>query len=422
MTSDDYMQILTPLKIAYKAIKIHKVRSSLTVLGLMIGVVSIIVVINLGNGINGFILNTVQVFGTDYLEVEIKVPSTSSTGSENAMGQAQGISITTLTLDDAEAITKHPNIKGYYAGIIGQNIASFERENKTSMLWGVTPSFFDLYSAKVEFGRAFDKEENNSQARVAVIGYEMAKNFFGNAEEAIGNRIKIGSKSFRVIGVMEEQGSMFFMDFDNTTYMPVKTLQKQILGVSHIQFIITYMHDLSQADATAEDVVGIMRDQHNITDPNKEDFSVITMEQAMKMVDSITDGITLLLAALAAISLLVGGVGIMNIMYVSVAERTYEIGLRKAIGATSSNIMWQFLWEAVFLTVAGGVIGIIIGEILSLGAMYGANYAGLDWGYTFSSFGIFLGVGFSSITGLIFGIYPAKKAAKMEPVDALRAQ
>ena len=416
------MQILTPLKIAYKAIKIHKVRSGLTVLGLMIGVVSIIVVINLGNGINGFILNTVEVFGTDYLEVEIKVPSTSATGSENATSQAQGISITTLTLDDADAILKHPNITDYYAGILGQDIVGFENENKTSMLWGVTPSFFDLFNGKIEFGRAYDEDENNSQSKVVVVGHALAIKLFGEPINAIGSRIKVGSKSFRVVGVMEEQGSTMFMDLDNSTFVPVKTMQKQILGVDHIQFIITYMKNTTQAEATAEDVIAIMRDEHEITDPNKDDFAVTTMEEAMGMVDSITGGITLLLAAIAAISLLVGGVGIMNIMYVSVAERTYEIGLRKSLGATKSNILYQFLWEAVFLTVLGGIIGIIIGELVSLIAMYGANYSGLNWGYTFSSFGIFLGVGFSSATGLIFGIYPAKKAAELEPVDALRAQ
>ena len=415
------MQILTPLKIAYKAISIHKVRSSLTVLGLLVGVISIIVVINLGTGIKGFILNSVEVFGTDYLEVEIKVPSTSKSGSENAMGMAQGISVTTLKLEDAEAIAKHPNITDYYVGILGQDIASFGSENKTSMLWGVSPSFFDLFNADIELGRAFDETENNSQSSVAIIGHALAEKFFGE-DKAIGNRIKIGKKSFRVIGVIEEQGSTFFMDLDNATFMPVKTLQKQILGVDHIQFVIAYMKDTSQAKSTAVDITNIMRDQHNITDPNKDDFAVTTMEEAMEMVGAITGGITLLLAAIAAISLLVGGVGIMNIMYVSVAERTYEIGLRKAVGATNSNILWQFLWEAVFLTITGGIIGIIIGELISLTAMYGANSSGLDWGYSFSVGGIILAVSFASLTGLIFGIYPAKKASEMEPVDALIAQ
>jgi len=387
-----------------------------------VGVVSIIIVINLGGGIKGFILNEVSVFGSDYLEVEIKVPSTSKGGSENAIGMAQGISVTTLTLDDAEAVAKHPNITNYYAGILGQDIVTFEGENKTSMLWGVTPSFFDLYDADVEFGRAFDDAENKSQSRVVIIGYELAKKFFDEPQDAVGNRIKVGNKSFRVVGVLEQQGSTFFMDMDNATFMPVKTIQKQVLGVNHIQFLIAFLKDTSQAEITARDVTDIMRSQHDITDPNKDDFAVTTMEEAMGMIDTITGGITLLLAAIAGISLLVGGVGIMNIMYVSVAERTYEIGLRKSIGATNSNIMYQFLWEAVFLTVLGGIIGIAIGELISLGAMYGANAAGLNWGYSFSTGGVILGVAFSSATGLIFGLYPAKKAADMQPVDALREQ
>jgi putative ABC transport system permease protein len=387
----------------------------------MIGVVSIIIVINLGGGIQGFIENQVAVFGSDYIDIEVKVPSTSKTSSENAIGLAQGISVTTLTLDDAEAIKKHPNIKDYYAGILGQDIASSGGENKTSMLWGVTPSFFDLYSGDIELGRGFDGSEDSSQARVAVIGSALAEKFFGESD-ALGNRIKIGNKTFRVIGVMEEQGSTFFLDMDNAIFMPITTLQKQVMGISHIQFIIAYMHDTDAVDMTSLDLISIMREQHNITDPNKDDFAVTSEEEALEMVGTITNGITLLLAAIAAISLLVGGVGIMNVMYVSVAERTYEIGLRKSVGATNSNIMWQFLWEAVFLTVLGGIVGIIIGELISLGAMYVANVMGLDWGYNFSIGGVILGVGFAMVTGLIFGIYPAKKAASLEPVDALRAQ
>ncbi|MAG29091.1 hypothetical protein CL632_03030 [bacterium] len=415
------MQLLTPLKIAYTALKVHKLRSGLTVLGLMIGVVSIIIVINLGGGIQGFILNQLEVFGSDYIEVEIKVPSTSKTSTENAIGLAQGISMTTLTLDDAKALAKHPNIRDYYAGILGQDIVSRQGKNKTSMLWGITPSFFELYNGDIEFGRGFDASENASQARVAVIGNKLAERFFGDGG-AIANRIKIGNKTFKVIGVMEEQGNTFFLDMDNAVFMPVNTLQKQVLGVNHIQFIITYMRDTSQVEATAADLTAIMREQHNITDPNKEDFAVTSQEEALGIVGAITGGITLLLAAIAAISLLVGGVGIMNIMYVSVAERTYEIGLRKSIGATKSNILYQFLWEAVFLTILGGLVGIIIGELISLAAMYGANAAGLNWGYSFSIGGVILGVGFAMATGLIFGIYPAKKAADLEPVDSLRQQ
>jgi len=415
------MSILNPLKIAYKAIKLHKVRSGLTILGLMIGVVSIIIVINLGSGIKTFILNEVSVFGSDYVQIEVKVPSTSKNGSDNAMGMASGITITTLKFEDAKEIGKHPNIKDYYAGIVGQDIASRDGEHKTTMIWGVNASFFNLFNAKIEKGRPFDEGEDSSQDLVVVIGSELSKKLFGQ-EEAVGRKIKIGKKSFQVVGVMEKQGSTFFMDMDNATFMPAKTLQKKVMGVDHIQFITAYLKNPSKAKETASDIESIMRSQHKITDPNKDDFAVTTMEEAMGMIETITGGITLLLAAIAAISLLVGGVGIMNIMYVSVAERTYEIGLRKAIGATNSNILWQFIWEAILLTTLGGIIGVITGEALSATAMFAINKYGINWGYTFSNFGIFLGVGFSVATGLIFGIYPAKQASQMEPIEALQKQ
>ena len=411
----------TPLKTAYKSLKTHRARSILTVLGLVIGVASIIVVINMGKGIENLILKQVEVFGTDYVEVEVKVPSTSKTSADNAAGLAQGISITTLKIEDAQEVAKHPNITDYYVGIIGQGVATFERQSKTAMLWGTSGNFFDLFNANIEQGRAFTIEEDAGQARVIVLGYELKKKLFAD-NEAVGEKIKIGNKSFKVIGVMERQGGAMFFDMDSMAFLPVKTLQKQIMGIDNIQFFVAYLKDPSQAQETAADITEIMRDRHNISDPKKDDFAVTTMEEAMGILDTITGGITLLLLAIAAISLLVGGVGIMNIMYVSVTERTYEIGLRKAIGATGKNILWQFLWEALLLTLTGGFIGVILGEFFSLAAALAARYAGFDWGFSLSPIGLFLGVGFSMLVGLVFGIYPAKKAANMQPVEALRHQ
>jgi putative ABC transport system permease protein len=238
---------------------------------------------------------------------------------------------------------------------------------------------------------------------VAVLGQGIREDLFG-ASEAIGKRIKIGNKKFTVIGVMEEQGDAFFMDMDGIVFVPIRTIQKQVLGINHIQFITAYLHDPNQAAGTAEDLIAIMRDQHEITDPNKDDFSVTTSDEALEILGAITGGINLLLIAIAAISLLVGGVGIMNIMYVSVSERTYEIGLRKAIGATKRNILWQFLWEAIFLTFTGGLVGVALGTLLSLGGAFGAQAAGFDWQFSFSILGLVLAVGFSVLVGLIFGI------------------
>jgi putative ABC transport system permease protein len=192
------------------------------------------------------------------------------------------------------------------------------------------------------------------------------------------------------------------------------------MGVDYIQYIMTFPKDATRSAETAADIREIMRQQHNIIDVNKEDFAVTTAEEAMKMMNTVTGGITLLLMAIAGISLIVGGVGIMNIMYVSVSERTYEIGLRKAIGATSGNILWQFMWEAIFLTFTGGVVGVIFGMFLRFISSVIAKSAGFDWGFNFSVGGLFLAVGFSVAVGLIFGVRPARHAASLQPVEAMR--
>ena len=415
------MPLLSPLKLAYHALKLHKVRSALTVLGLLIGVMSIIVVMNLGQGLKGLILDYVKIFGSDYLQVETKVPSTGKNSSDNATNMAQGVTVTTLKLKDAEEVGKHPNVRGYYAGQMGQAVVAYGDTTKTSLLWGISNSFFNLSEAKVLEGREFIDDEDKSEARVAVIGATLKEKLFGS-DNALEQYIKIGQRNFRVVGVLERQGGSMFFDMDSIVFMPVRTLQKQILGIDYIQFFTVYLKDAAQAYATAADIEDILREEHKITDPKKDDFSVTTMDEAMDMLNTITGGITLLLSAIAAISLLVGGVGIMNIMYVSVTERTYEIGLRKAVGATNKNILWQFLWEAIFLTFLGGLIGVVLGTIFSFFGALAAASVGFNLGLNFSPVGFILGTGFSVLVGLIFGVYPARKAAQMDPVEALRQE
>ncbi len=407
------MQILMPLKIAYKAIKIHKVRAGLTVLGLLIGVMAIILVMNMGQGFENYLNSQMEMFGTDYLDIEPRVPKSAR------VSQANSGSITTLTIKDGEDVGQHPNIRDYYIMQMGQAVATYEDNDKAAMLFGLSAAGFDLYKPKVEYGRPFTDEEDKSLARVAVLGQDIKQDLFED-EDPIGKRMRIGKHNFRVIGIMEEQGQMGPMNMDDMIFVPVRTVQKLIMGSNHIQAIMAYLKDPSQADATAADVEGIIGDNHEITDPDKYDFEVMTTDEIMGIMDQITGAVNLLLMAIAGISLLVGGVGIMNIMYVSVSERTYEIGLRKALGATNSNILWQFLWEAVFLTFVGGLIGVILGTLMTFVSMIAASYAGFDFGNIIQPTGIILGVVFSVIVGLIFGIYPARKAANMEPVDALR--
>lgn len=408
--------LLMILQTAYKALTLHKVRSALTVLGLTIGIMAIILVMNMGQGFENYLMGQMDVFGKDYLDIEPRVPK------DSMASQASSNSITTLTIEDAEKVAEHPNIRDYYVGALGQKIVSYAGTNKNSMLYAISSAGFDLYGPKVEAGRPFTDEEDRSLARVAVLGTKIKEDLFGN-DDPINKRIKIGNQNFRVIGIMEEQGSMMgFFNMDEMIYVPIRTLQKVLMGTNHIQFIMAFMKDPSLSQQTAEDATLIVREQHEIDDPNKDDFEVMTTEEMMEVMDQITGGVNLLLFAVAAISLLVGGVGIMNIMYVSVSERTYEIGLRKAIGATKSKILWQFIWEAIFLTFLGGLVGVILGTLFTLVAMAAAKSFGFDFGNIIAPQGIIIAVSFSVLVGLIFGVYPARKAANMEPVEALRSE
>ncbi|MDD4607468.1 MAG: ABC transporter permease [Patescibacteria group bacterium] len=409
------MTLIRTIKISYQAIIAHKVRAALTVLGLTIGVLAIILVINLGQGFENYLAGQMEMFGTDYIDIEPRVPK------DSRVSQMNSSTITTLTMKDAEVVAEHPNIRDYYVGLLGQAVTSYQGKDKATMLFGISATGFDLYKPQIEQGRPFTDEEDKSLTRVAVIGRDIKEELFGQGD-AIGERIRIGKHNFQVIGVMEKQGAMGPMKMDEIIFVPVRTLQKLIMGVDHIQMILAYMYDTSQAETTAIELKQIIMEQHEITDENKADFEVMTSDQAMDILDQITGAVNLLLLAIAMISLLVGGVGIMNIMYVSVSERTYEIGLRKSVGATQSNILWQFLWEALFLTLIGGLIGVILGTGLTFLAGEIAIYMGFDLGNLIALQGIFIGIGFSLLVGLIFGIYPARKAAQLDPITALRKE
>ncbi len=415
------MKYREAVKIAVNALRVNRARAILTILGIVIGIAAVIVVISAGQSIEKFIFSEIDSFGSNILQTEVKVPNTKYESAENATSQVQGVVITTLTLEDREAINRLPNIDKSYAAFIGQEVAQWEGNVKNSLIFGSNAEVMEIDSAKVSKGRFFNKEEDDSLARVAVLGSKIKEKLFGNSE-AIGQNIKIRQLNFKVIGELESEGSSLFFDKDNVIYIPIQTGQKLLWGINHVTFITSHMIDPSLEDSTIADMEYLLRDRHDIkgNDPDKDDFAVSSLDDAKELLGTIIGGVSLLLIALASISLIVGGVGIMNIMYVSVAERTFEIGLRKSAGAKYKDIMRQFLTEAIVITAIGSVAGTILGIIINFLIYLVAQYQEFTWSWSLPPKALVIAIGFSMIIGLIFGIYPAKKAANLNPIDALR--
>jgi len=398
----------------------NKVRTALTVIGIVIGIMSVIIVMAGGTGLKNYVMGQVDVFGTDYIQVEVKVPGVSDTSPENISGRGTGLAITTLKEKDAEAVAKIPNVRTWSAGNMDQELVGYSSTNKRVMIFGVNPTYpeIDRQIQPVE-GVFFSEGDDSGAAQVAVIGAGVKKSFFGEGDAA-GKNIKIKDQNYRVVGVLKERGAGGFFNFDDVVYVPFKTLNKKLLGIDYAQFITFKVKDVSRMEETAVDIRETMRREHDITDPNKDDFSVMSAAEGKDMIDKVFGTINYLLLALTSISLLVGGVGIMNVMYVAVTERTHEIGLRKALGAKNSSILRQFLFEAVIVTILGGAVGVIFG----IAATYFLNSFLVRLGFLLQFSvpvsTIIVAVGFSAAVGVIFGIYPAWKASQLSPVEALR--
>lgn len=412
---------LLSLKLALQTFHKTKGRSFLTVFGVMIGIAMVIIVLSAGRGVKSLILDEISSFGDNWINIEVKIPSASKNSQENSGGLAQGVTITTLTTDDMEQIKRLTNINEAYAGVTTQVVISYGAQKERPMVFAVTASYPSIDKTEVQKGRFFTEEEEQGLDQVVVLGSEIAERLFAN-QDPLEKTVKIDGKGYRVIGVMESIGATGFMNMDEIIYLPLKTVQQKIMAIDHVLWIIAQTKDNSKAASTAQEISWLMREQHDIDDPSKDDFAVTTMNEALAIVETIVRGITGLLVVLATISLLVGGVGIMNVMYVSVAERTFEIGLRKAVGATRGQILRQFLTEATVITLIGGVSGIVVGIVISYLIALGARFAGLAWSFEISLFSIIVSVGFSLLVGLFFGIYPAKQAADLDPIAALRKE
>jgi putative ABC transport system permease protein len=290
------------------------------------------------------------------------------------------------------------------------------------LVYGCSPDYPQIMKiAKIDQGRFFSDNENESLAKVMVLGSTVAEKLFGE-ENPLGKNIKMKGQSFKVIGVFKPQGGISFgIDINDILYVPLETTLKEILGIDYLTEIHLNVKDPSYINQAIADVSRLLRRNHNISDPDKDDFQIVTMAEILSRVEQVSVILNLLLGFLAAISLLVGGIGIMNIMLVSVSERTREIGLRKSLGATSKNILWQFLIEGLIITGLGGLVGIIWGIAVSLLVGLVIRTQGLpDWPLAISWLAIFIAFTLSSIIGLTFGVYPARKASLKNPIEALR--
>lgn len=402
-----------------KNLQQNKRRSLVTALGIIIGVSSVITIVAIGDGAQNLILAQVKTFGTNLVGV---LPGKSE--DKGPPASVFGVTITTLTYEDALAIKDPrnvPHVTDMEAFAKGSETVSYQGNQTTATVNGTNTGFLVVEKVEVANGRFFSESEEKSLTKVAVLGATVATDLFGD-NNPVGRLIKINNQPFEVIGVMKAKGLVGFQSYDDQIYVPIITMQKLILGIEHISLLRAMVDDEANVPESVENIKQTLRERHGITDASgaNDDFTVRSAAQELDMITTITNALKYFLAAMAALSLLVGGIGIMNIMLIRVSQRTREIGLRKAVGANNEDIRLQFLVESAVITLSGGLVGIMVGELLSLAVSLVANGLGYDWGFHFSWFSIILSVTISIAIGVGFGLYPSFKAGKLNPIEALR--
>jgi len=408
-------------KTATRSLTHGKMRSILTMLGIVIGIASVIVLMSIGQSAQDLILGQVQSIGSNLI---IVIPGAPSNGRFSSPAAAQGIVITSLQQRDIDSLQREPSVNLAVPEVRGQAEAIYGNNNVNVGYTGSTADFFQVSNlAKVSKGQTFTKSDVDSGNHVVVIGPDLADTLFGPNINPVDKIIHLKGVSFRVIGVLAKGGTgAFGVDIGNLVVMPITVAQKQLLGINHFNVIIVQANPNYDVNFVKTRMTFTLRQDHGITDPKKDDFSIQTQADILNILGSITSILTLFLAAIASISLVVGGIGIMNIMLVAVTERTREIGLRKAVGATNRDILEQFLIESVLLTLSGGAIGIAMGAGF-VGLIYlvlTVFYSSLGWVFAFPITSVVLGLLVSGFAGIAFGIYPARQAARKNPIDALR--
>ena len=408
------MKLRYSIKTAVTGLTTHKSRSALTIVGIVIGITSIILVMSLGQGAQNLILGQVKGLGATTV---IVLPGKISFGPSMA-SQTMNDSLKEKDLNLIKNKTNVPHAKYVMPMVVGAGKAVYGSNVYQVSVFGSGELVPQIFSLNPDKGTFFSDQDVQSLSSVVVIGYKVKQHLF-DGDDAVGQKIRIKNNTFKVIGVLPEKGSS--SSFDDSVFMPYTTVQQYITGTKYYSRIVVETDTEANLKSTVQDVTITLRNSHNITDPAKDDFSVTTSADVAATLSTITDALTAFLAAVAAISLVVGGIGIMNIMLVSVTERTREIGLRKAIGATGKDILTQFLLEAVILTASGGIIGIILGASLSyVISIILTSVIKLDWSFVFPWSAAILGVVVAGLVGLVFGIYPANQASKKSPMEALR--
>ncbi|MES2006640.1 MAG: ABC transporter permease [Patescibacteria group bacterium] len=408
------MTLNDTLQETYAALSANKTRSGLTILGIVIGISSVIAMVSIGTGASNSISSSVNSLGSNLLQISPGAQQSRGFGVSMARGGAK-----TLTQADADALASEVSgISAVASEVSSRYQITAKGTNTNTSVNGVTPSYADIRNVQVAEGSFISESQNDSASKVAVLGPTTMQDLFGEeavAADVIGQTIRIKSMEFKVIGVTVAKGSSGFSNADDVIYIPTKTAQRYLSGDQYLSTIDVQAESANVMTTVQADVTALLLSRHKISDSTQADFSVLNQADLLSSASSITSTLTYLLAAIGGISLLVGGIGIMNMMLTTVTERTREIGLRKAIGARRGDISKQFLVEAMALTLIGGTIGIVLGWLIS----FLVNLTGLvSTSVSFTSIALAFGV--SALIGIVFGYYPARRAAGLNPIEALR--